>query len=66
MKAQRDLNRKVIVFATGRKPNCDEAEASSVYISFKNCNGKRKTRGEKKYYSDLHVCGLMIFINNGF
>lgn len=47
MKVQKDLNRKVIMFAIGRKPNCDEAEASSVYISFKKCNGKRKARGKK-------------------
>lgn len=47
VKAQKDLNRKVIMFATGKKPNCDEAEASSVYISFKNCNDKRKARGKK-------------------
>lgn len=65
MKAQRDLSRKVIVSATGWKLNCDEAEASSVHTSFKKCNGKGKAR-KKKYYGDLHFCGLMIFINNGF
>lgn len=55
MKAQRDLNRKVIVSATGRKPNCDEAEASSVHISFKKCNGKEKARKKSIMVTYIYV-----------